>query len=138
MPACAGPSGRDGIEDSDAENSERRSSKLCFCSWAGTKIDFLKFLSFVGRRDGWQRLLRVGLGPKLVSNTLRLDTELRPPSRFIAGPMQFTMMGAAERHRELVADLEAEASWLREAQVMGIRRLAAANDTGLGGDKFAM
>ena len=52
--------------------------------------------------------------------------------------MQLAMMGAAERHRELIADLEAEASGLREAQVMGIRRLAAANHTGLCGDKLAM
>src|SRR5436190_24304306 len=52
--------------------------------------------------------------------------------------MQLAMMGAAERHRELVADLEAEASGLREAQVMGVRRLAAANHTGLCGDKLAM
>ena len=48
------------------------------------------------------------------------------------------MMGATERHRELIADLEAEASRLREAQVMGIRRLAAANHTGLRGNKLAM
>ena len=37
------------------------------------------------------------------------------------------MMRATERHRELIADLEAEAPGLREAQVMGIRRLASAN-----------
>src|SRR5258708_1762534 len=52
--------------------------------------------------------------------------------------MQLAMMGAAERHRELVTDLEAETSGLREAQVMGIRRLTAANHTGLCSDKFAM
>ena len=42
--------------------------------------------------------------------------------------MQVTMMGAAQRHRELIADLEAEASWLREAQVMGVRRLSSAHN----------
>ena len=53
---------------------------------------------------------RVGLGPKFVGNAHRLDAELRPPSHFIAGPMQVAMMGATERHRELIADLEAKAS----------------------------
>ena len=80
----------------------------------------------------------VRLGPKFVSDTFRLDGELRPPSHFIPGLMQVPMMGAAQRHRELIADLEAEASWLREAQVMGVRRLAAANHAGLRGDKLAV
>ena len=48
------------------------------------------------------------------------------------------MMGATERHRELIADLEAEAPGLREAQVVGIRRLAATNDAGLRGNKLAV
>ena len=48
------------------------------------------------------------------------------------------MMGAAERHRELIADLEAEAPGLREAQVMGVRRLAPTNHAGLRGDKLAV
>jgi hypothetical protein len=34
--------------------------------------------------------------------------------------MQVAMMGAAKRHRKLITDFEAEASWLREAQVMGV------------------
>ena len=48
------------------------------------------------------------------------------------------MMGATERHRELIADLEAEASRLGEAQVMSVRRLAAANYAGLRGNKLAV
>ena len=77
-------------------------------------------------------------GPKLVSHAHRLDAELPPPSDLVAGPMQIAMMGTAERHRELIADLEAKASWLREAQVVGIRRLASANHAGLRGDKLAV
>ena len=48
------------------------------------------------------------------------------------------MMRAAQRHRELIADLEAEASGLREAQMMGIRWLASANHAGLRGDKLTV
>ncbi len=48
------------------------------------------------------------------------------------------MVRAAERHRELIADLEAEAAWLRKAQVMGVRRLAAANNAGLRGYELAV
>src|SRR5436190_9389722 len=80
----------------------------------------------------------VGLIPQLVSNGLRLDPELRPPSHFIAGSMELAMMAAAERHRELITGLDAEAPGLRETQVMGIRWLAATDHTGLCGNKFAM
>ena len=114
---CGGPRSADGLID-------------CLCT-EGWRFDIRA--SRTCRRRG-----RVGLDPKFVGNALRLDAELRPPSHFIAGPMQLAMMGAAERHREFVADFEAKASRLREAQVMGIRRLAAANHTGLCGDKLAM
>ena len=45
--------------------------------------------------------------------------------------MQFAMMTAAERHGELVADLAAERPALGKAQVMGVGRLAAADQTRL-------
>ena len=41
------------------------------------------------------------------------------------------MMAAAERHRELVADLAAERARLRKTQMMRIRRRATANQAGL-------
>jgi hypothetical protein len=41
------------------------------------------------------------------------------------------MMSAAKRDRELVADFLPEPTWLGVAQVMGVRGLAAANETGL-------
>ena len=77
-------------------------------------------------------------GPKFVCHAHRLDAELGPPADFISSAMQVAMMRATERHRELIADLEAKASWLREAQVMGVRRLASANHAGLRGDKLAV
>ena len=45
--------------------------------------------------------------------------------------MQLPMMTAAERYGELVADFETERSGLREAQVMRIGRLPAADQAGL-------
>ena len=61
-----------------------------------------------------------------------------PPADFISGAMQVPMMGATERHSELIADLEAKASGLRETQVVSVRRLAPANYAGLCGDKLAV
>ena len=41
------------------------------------------------------------------------------------------MMAAAERHRELIADLAAERPWLGKAQMVRIGGRATANQTGL-------
>ena len=48
------------------------------------------------------------------------------------------MMHAAERHRELIADLAAECPGLCEAQMMGVGGLATAHNTGLGRHKLAV
>jgi hypothetical protein len=48
--------------------------------------------------------------------------------------MRRTMMPATEWDRELVADLAAERTRLRESEVMGIRGFAAAHETRLLGD----
>jgi hypothetical protein len=52
--------------------------------------------------------------------------------------MNLTMMRAAERDGELVADLRPHREWLREAQVMRIAGPTAANKTSLAGNKFAV
>ena len=43
-----------------------------------------------------------------------------PPSDFIAGLVQLSMMTTAERHGELIADFKADRSWLSKPQVMGV------------------
>ena len=48
------------------------------------------------------------------------------------------MMHAAERHRELIADLAAECRGLCEAQMMGVGGLASAHNTWLGRDKLTV
>src|SRR6185437_11655045 len=61
---------------------------------------------------------RVGFQPELASNDSRLDPDSRPPFDFRRRPVQFPMMGAAERNRELVTDLLSKPSRLREPQMM--------------------
>ena len=63
----------------------------------------------------------------------RIDSELIPPSRFIAVTMQFAMMSPAQWHRELVAHLAAEGAVLRKAQMMGIAWLTTADQAGFAG-----
>ncbi len=48
--------------------------------------------------------------------------------------MRRTVMPATEGHRELITDLAAERTGLRKSEVMGVRRLAAADETRLLGD----
>src|SRR5215813_6948080 len=48
--------------------------------------------------------------------------------------MHRAMMPAAERDRELIADLAAERAGLGKSEVVGVRGLAAAQQTGLLGD----
>ena len=47
-------------------------------------------------------------------------------------------MAAAERHRKLIADLEAKSTWLREAEVVRLAWMAAADETGLRGNEAKM
>ena len=65
----------------------------------------------------------------------RLDADSRPPIDFLAGPVQLPMMRATQRHRELVADLEAEPAGLCEPQMVRVAGLAAADEAGLFGHK---
>jgi hypothetical protein len=58
--------------------------------------------------------------PQCLGHRQRFDLALLPPCHFIAGLMQLPVMTAAQRHRELVADLEAQRSGLRKAHVMRV------------------
>ena len=74
----------------------------------------------------WSRLL-----PKPLGSWQGINFEALPPGHFIASLMQLPMMTAAERHGELVADLETEAAGLRKPQVMRVRRLPPAYEAGV-------
>ena len=82
--------------------------------------------------------LRVSLFPKLSSGLKRIDIDLFPPTNFVAGLMQLTMMSAAKRDSEFIANFHAQCAWLRKTQMMGIAGLTPANNARLGGDKAQM
>ena len=73
--------------------------------------------------------------PKRPGDLQRFDAQLFPPWHFVSRLMQLSMMAAAERHGELVADLHAEGARLGKAQVMRIAGVAAADEAGLRRDK---
>ena len=77
----------------------------------------------------------MGFEPKPACSLDGLDSYSRPPIDFLTGPVQFPMVSAAEWHRELVADLEAEPAGLREAQMVGVAGLASADKAALLGHK---
>ena len=69
--------------------------------------------------------------PKSLGNWQGVDVEALPPGHFIASLMQLTMMTAAERNSEFVADFETQGSGLRKPQVMRIGWLSATDEAGL-------
>ena len=57
----------------------------------------------------------MGFGPKFVRYCQSVDAGVLPPLGFVTDTVDFAMMSAAERYGELVAYLEAETAYLREA-----------------------
>ena len=74
--------------------------------------------------------------PKTSCDVQGIDLQVFPPSCLIAGLMQLPMMTAAERHGELITDLETDRPRLRKPQMMRIGGLPPANQARLGGNKF--
>ena len=79
--------------------------------------------------------MSTSLLPELLGDRGGINLECGPPSFLVTPGVQGAMVQAAERHRELVADLPAQSAWLREAQVMCVRGLPAAHQAGLRGHK---
>jgi hypothetical protein len=74
---------------------------------------------------------RMHFQPQRAGRNGRIYPYLLPPRSFIAVPMNFAMMSAAQGHSEFIADLAPKRPALRKAQVMCIRGLATANQTRL-------
>lgn len=68
----------------------------------------------------------------------RIDTSPLPSRSFVAAAIELPIVAAAQRHRELIADLAAELSVLSEAQVVRIRRAAVTDQAGLPDNKSDM
>ena len=78
-------------------------------------------------------------GPQPAGDLQRIDDAVAgPPGPLVAGAMQGVMMDGAQRHRELVRDLERQRPRLGKAQVVGLRRPAAAHQAWLPGDELQM
>src|SRR3712207_4876866 len=75
------------------------------------------------------------LTPELFSDGQWADVQGRPPRLLIRLPVELAMVGAAERDRELVADLAAQRDRLGDADVVRVGRSAPAHDAGLLADE---
>src|ERR1700680_2020272 len=67
-----------------------------------------------------------GMLPQPLGNYHRVDVRGFPPSHLITVAVKPTMVGAAERHRELIAAPAPQRPRLQESQVMGVARLPPA------------
>ena len=85
----------------------------------------------ISNRPNW-----MCLRPQRSGGADRIDSSFAPPDAFVAAVVDLAVMAAAQRDGELVADLAPEGAALREAQVMGIGRSAAADQAGLLGHIF--
>ena len=76
----------------------------------------------------------MGLFPEPAGDLDRINIGLLPPRALVACAMHCPMMPAAERDRELIADLAAKRTGLGKSEVVGIGGLTAAHETRLLGD----
>jgi hypothetical protein len=84
---------------------------------------------------GWE-YLRAALLPKSLGDFERVYLEVVPPGLLVAGLMQLSVMAAAKRDGEFIADLHSQRSGLGEPHAMRIGRQAPADKTRLGRNKF--
>ena len=80
----------------------------------------------------------LAFSPQALCNGEWINLVFLPPQPLIAGCMVLLMVNGAERYRKFIADLEPKAPRLGEADVMGVARRSAANETGLLGHKAQM
>ena len=80
----------------------------------------------------------MGAAPKIEGDRDGVDPQAPPQFGFIAVPVGFVMMQPAERDNVLIARLEGQTARLGEAQMVRIGGRAAADETGLAGDKPQM
>jgi hypothetical protein len=78
---------------------------------------------------------RMASQPQGASRNSRVHASIPPPCGLVATAVHLAMVPAAEWNGEFIADLAAECSTLRKAQVVGVRRPAATNQARLLGYK---
>jgi hypothetical protein len=90
------------------------------------------------RSTALARFYAVTFLPKLLSNAERVNFDFLPPRDFVCALVQSAMMGAAERNRELIADLPSHGAWLCETQMVCIGRTSTTHQAGLRSDECPM
>src|SRR4051812_17970349 len=78
----------------------------------------------------------MGLAPEGCGDEQGINADLVPPNPFVPVPVQVAVMGTAQWHRKLVADLARQCAALSKLQVVGIGGAAATDETGLGADEL--
>jgi len=73
----------------------------------------------------------MGVEPQLARCDGWIDVQFTPPGGFIPAAVQFAMMAATQRHRELITDFAAKGHRLGETQVMSIAGGATTDEAGL-------
>jgi hypothetical protein len=79
-------------------------------------------------------IVHARLLPQRPRDLPRIDANFLPPSLFVAGTMNRTVVDSAKRYREFVTNFAAERSALAKAQVVSIAGLPAADQARLPGD----
>ena len=69
--------------------------------------------------------------PQAFRDRKRIDLLLLPPSPFVARLVQLMVMGCTKGNGELITHLKAKASWLCVANMMGVGRRTATDETRL-------
>ena len=81
------------------------------------------------------RRLRVELGalPEALRGLQRINVEVLPPYALVTAAMDLAMVYSAQRNSVLIAHLSTHGALFRELEVMCVRWLTPAGQTGLGG-----
>src|SRR4051812_10241323 len=79
---------------------------------------------------------RMSLRPQRLGNGQRIELMVCPPGGFVGGAVNLSVMTAAERHGEFIADFATERTRLRKAEVVRVSRLAPTQQARLCGDEF--
>ena len=80
----------------------------------------------------------MALQPQGASGDGRIDRGLVPPGQLVTAVMDLAMMSAAQRDRELVADLAAKGWRLRKLQVVSVSGNPTADQARELGNRFHM
>ena len=71
--------------------------------------------------------------PQPLRRVQRINVEVLPPFAFVTAAMELAMVYSAQRNGVLIAHLSTHGALFRELEVMCVRWMTTAGQTGLGG-----